>query len=195
MNFLAHTFLSRHNNEWMIGNFIADDVKGKKYLDYPQKISEGILMHRAIDDFTDHHSVISHSKNILRPKHGLYSGVIIDIFYDHFLAKNWNDYSKENLEDFIQNAYRVFQSYESVLPERTRNMLKYMMAHNWLLSYANLDGINRALSGMARRTKYPSHMDEAINDLIKQYSDFENDFQIFFPLLEKFVEDKFEFNT
>jgi acyl carrier protein phosphodiesterase len=192
MNFLAHTFLSRHNNEWMIGNFIADNVKGKKYLEYTTKISEGILMHRAIDDFTDHHPDILHSKNILRPKHGLYSGVIVDIFCDHFLAKNWSDYSNEKLDDFIQNAYHVFQLYESILPERNKNILKYMIAHNWLLSYANPDGINRALSGMAKRSKYPSHMDEAINDLLKYYSDFENDFKSFFPQLEKFVVEKFK---
>jgi len=106
MNHLAHLFLSQHSEKMMIGNFIADGVKGKKYLDYEEEIARGIMMHREIDTFTDSHPIVSKSKRFFRERYGLFSPVLIDLFYDHYLARNWTSYNATPLADFAANAYR-----------------------------------------------------------------------------------------
>jgi acyl carrier protein phosphodiesterase len=110
----------------MVGNFIADAVKGKKYLEYEEEISKGIIMHREIDTFTDSHEIVSHSKRFFRSRYGLFSSVLIDLFYDHFLAKNWNTYSEQSLSSFADHAYHVFEKYLSIMPDRNRMMFPYM---------------------------------------------------------------------
>ena len=92
MNFLAHLFLSGEPGELMVGNFIADSVKGNAMNDFSEGIQKGIILHRAIDTFTDSHNEMQKSKERLRPRYKKYAPVITDIFYDHFLAVNWQDY-------------------------------------------------------------------------------------------------------
>jgi acyl carrier protein phosphodiesterase len=100
MNFLAHIYLSGNDNLLKIGNFMADSIRGNHYLDYPDSLRKGILLHRHIDTFTDSHPIYRKSKHRLHSKYGHYSGVIMDIVYDHFLSKNWSVYSNEKLEDY-----------------------------------------------------------------------------------------------
>jgi acyl carrier protein phosphodiesterase len=194
MNFLAHLYLSRHSEKLMVGNFIADGVKGKKYLLFEKEIASGILMHRAIDTFTDQHPVAHHSKSLLREKFGLLSGVIIDVFYDHFLAVNWQTYSDESLEKFTTTCYAVLFKNENSLPERNRKMLFYMSCENWLLSYADIDGIRSALTGMSRRIKFENKLFEAADELEKNYNALKNDFTEFFPQLISHVKGRENLN-
>lgn len=184
MNFLAHLYLSGDNTKIITGNFIGDFVKGRSALEkFENEIIKGIELHRAIDEFTDTHEVVSQSKNRLRPKYRHYSGVIVDVFYDHFLARNWNDYHPDPLPDFAEKAYRTIESFDAILPVAVKHMLPYMISGNWLVNYANVEGIHRALSGMAQRTPYKSKMEEAAADLTKHYAEFKSEFDIFFPLL------------
>src|SRR5437868_3644589 len=111
MNHLAHLYLSIESEEWMVGGFIADEVKGKNYQTYQKGIADGILLHRFIDEFTDEHSIVRQSKSHLRPQFGLFSGLIVDMYYDHFLAKNWSVYSPEPLRVFTERCYIVFEKY------------------------------------------------------------------------------------
>jgi acyl carrier protein phosphodiesterase len=189
MNFLAHLYLSRHSEKLMVGNFIADGIKGKKYLLFEKDIAGGIIMHRAIDTFTDQHPIAHHSKSLLREKFGLLSGVIIDVFYDHFLAANWQSYSNESLEKFTSSCYAILFKNENSLPEKNRKMLFYMSRENWLLSYADIDGIRSALTGMSRRVKFENKLFEATDELEKNYNAFKNDFTEFFPQLINHVKD------
>src|SRR5215216_5596818 len=162
MNFLAHVYLSGENTKLMVGNFIADFVKGRNALEkFSPEIAKGIDLHRAIDEFTDTHPVVAQSKNRLRPKYRHYSGVIVDVFYDHFLARNWNTYHTEPLSDFAARTYRTIESFGPILPAGVKYMLPYMIKGNWLVNYGQTEGIHRALSGMARRTPYHSKMEEA----------------------------------
>lgn len=185
MNFLAHLHLSGNNPKIMIGNFMGDFVKGRAYLNqYDSEIIKGIDLHRSIDEFTDSHPIVTQSKNRLRPTYRHYSGVITDVFYDHFLAANWNQFHPLPLAQFAQQAYQTIQSFDAELPAELNHMMPYMVNGNWLLNYSNIEGIHRALSGMARRTPYQSKMDEAVNDLREHYDAFENEFMEFFPLLE-----------
>src|SRR4051812_26403191 len=126
MNFLAHIYLSGKDDQLMIGNFIADFVKGNKKNDYPDKICKGIELHRGIDDFTDHHEVTGRSKDKLRSKYGKYSGIIVDIYYDHFLAANFQLYSEEPLQQFSENTYRILKENWNKLPPRVHYFLPFM---------------------------------------------------------------------
>ena len=190
MNFLAHIYLSGHDQQLMIGNFIADFVKGNKKDAYPVRIKQGIELHRAIDDFTDHHEVTGKSKDRLRASYGKYSGVITDLYYDHFLAAGFSNYHNISLLDFSKRTYDVLNQHWDVLPEGVQYFLPFMIERNWLLNYATLEGIGRALTGLSKRVSFENKMDQSVNDLIEKYGDFKNDFNEFFPELEKFVKVK-----
>lgn len=187
MNFLAHLYLSGNSTELMIGNFIGDSVKGKDYEKYDNGIIEGIKLHRKIDEFTDSNEVVFKSKIRLRPNYHKYAGVIVDIFYDHFLAANWTDYSPMPLNEYAQSVYDIMTDNIENFPERIKRMLPYIISGNWLEGYAKIDGIDRALKGMATRTKFRSNMEHAAGDLKKDYHLYESEFKAFFPELIKYV--------
>ena len=190
MNYLAHIYLSGDNETIRIGNFMADHIKGNKYKSYPEDIQKGVLLHRQIDSFTDAHKITRISKRRLNDRYGLYRGVIIDILYDHFLAKNWSLYSKTPLPEYTTAFYELLMEHYEILPEKIKHMSKYMIRDDWLASYAYKEGIQQVLSGMNRRTGGISNMDLAINDLEMHYDDFENDFTLFFKELNEFTTNK-----
>ena len=184
MNFLAHIYLSGDDDFVKIGNFMADSIRGSQYLDYPNSLQKGILLHRHIDSFTDAHPIYRKSKHRLHEKYGHYSGVIMDIAYDHFLAKNWSKYSNEKLEDYAADFYQLIQDNYEILTERTKGMLPYMIGRNWLVSYATIAGLEMILFQMDYRTKHRAHMQEAIVEIQDFYAEFESEFFQFFEELE-----------
>jgi acyl carrier protein phosphodiesterase len=190
MNFLAHIYLSGDNDFIKIGNFMADGIRGTDYLKFPNDIKKGILLHRQIDTFTDAHLIYRKSKHRLHEKYGHYSGVIMDILYDHFLAKNWKKYSSEKLENYASNFYKSLFDNEKILTERTKNMLPYMYDKNWLVSYATIAGIEMILFQMDFRTKHRANMQEAIVELKQFYNEFESEFVVFFKDLITFSNKK-----
>lgn len=174
----------------MIGNFIADFVKGKKKDAYPSRIRQGIELHRAIDDFTDHHGITGKSKSRLRASYGKYSGVITDLYYDHFLAAGFSNYHVLSLDEFSNKTYSIIRENWNVLPEGVHYFFPYMVERNWLLNYATVDGIGRALAGLSKRVSFENKMDQSVHDLREHYEFFENDFREFFPELIRFVNEK-----
>ncbi|MGH2664636.1 ACP phosphodiesterase [Flavobacterium sp.] len=190
MNFLAHIYLSGDNDLMKIGNFMADGIRGNDYMNFPEEIKKGILLHRAIDTFTDAHPMYRKSKHRLHQKYGHYAGVIMDIVYDHFLAKNWFAYTDEPLDDYADRFYQSLKDNYDSLTEKTKGMLPYMMARNWLLSYATLAGLEMILFQMDHRTKNRVHMQEAIVELQEYYSDFESEFTSFFAELQLHCHEK-----
>ena len=194
MNFLAHIYLSGNNDYIKIGNFMADGIKGDDYNNFPDAIKKGILLHRAIDSYTDMHPVFRKSKHRLHEKYGHYSGVIMDIFYDHFLAKNWNSYSKTPLATYINDFYQLLQTHFDELTLKIQKMYPNMVQQNWLLSYATVEGIGTILYQMDYRTKFQSKMQYAIEELVLFYNEFEEEFTLFFEdirqmALEKIMND------
>lgn len=187
MNFLAHAYLSGTDEKVLIGNFIGDFVKGKQFNEYDSGIQKGIIIHREIDRYTDTHPVVSHSKSILKDKYRHYSGVIVDIFYDHFLAKNWSVYHEKDLLSFTKKVYDTMLAHKDLLPKRVMEVLGYMIRGNWLYNYSFLEGIQQVMNGMSNRTKFDSGMEHAVIDLEAHYKDFEEDFTKFFPDLINFV--------
>lgn len=192
MNFLAHIYLSGDDDFVKIGNFMADSIRGSQYLDYPNSLQKGILLHRHIDSFTDAHPIYRKSKHRLHEKYGHYSGVIMDIAYDHFLAKNWSKYSNEKLEDYAADFYKLMQDNYEILTERTKGMLPYMIGRNWLVSYATIAGLEMILFQMDYRTKHRAHMQEAIVEIQNFYTEFESEFFQFFEELVLSCQQKFK---
>lgn len=190
MNFLAHIYLSGENTNIKIGNFIADGIRGKAYLDYQKDIQTGILLHREIDTFTDAHQTVRQSTKRLHKNYGHYSGVIVDILYDHFLAKNWKDYSPTPLKEFTEIFYDELEANFDILPSRIQHLMPYMIADNWIYNYRSIEGITRVLEGMNRRTKNRSKMNNAVNELQEFYEEFETEFTSFFKELIIFSQQK-----
>lgn len=186
MNFLAHIYLSGEDPEVQIGNFMADAVKGNSYRNFNPKVQSGILLHRFIDSYTDAHPVFRKSKSRLHGKQfGHYSGVIMDLFYDHFLAANWSEFHAKTLEIYVAEFYQVISQYKETTPERTQHLIPYMISQNWLLQYQSIEGLNTILGQMNRRTKGRSNMDQAAEELQKHYHLFEMEFFDFFKMIQK----------
>lgn len=187
MNYLAHIYLSFGDNELTIGNFIADSIRGNKYKHLPEKIQKGIMLHRAIDTYTDKHPIVRQSTKRLHENYSHYSGVIVDIFYDHFLAKNWDMYSEVPLKKYVNDFYLLLDENYELLPMGVKRMMPHMIADNWIYNYSKMSGISRVLHGINRRTKNKSKMNFAILDLEEHYSLFEEEFSIFFNDLITYV--------
>jgi len=190
MNFLAHLYLSQNNTNILIGNFIADHIRGNNFLMFSKEIQQGIFLHREIDTFTDAHEIVRKSKRRLHKRYRHYNGVIIDILYDHFLAKNWTNYSVIPLDIYTQGIYNLFTKKATELPVKSQQFITYMIEYDILYNYQFEDGIERVLKGMNNRTKGKSQMDLAIEDLKELSPELENDFTLFFEDLQEFTNQK-----
>lgn len=188
MNFLAHLYLSDNDPELAIGNFIADFIKGSGLDNYPESIKNGILLHRSIDDYTDNHPIVLESKKRLQPIYRHYSGVIVDIYYDHFLALDWLKFSSINLREFVDQQYELLTNNKKILPKSTQHMLPHMIAHDWLYNYQYFEGIQRVMKGMASRTRFNSKMEQSVKELKLYHDEFRSEFHAFFPELEDHVQ-------
>jgi len=179
MNYLAHLYLSGEDEATMVGNFIGDYVKGKNYEKFPADIQKGILLHRQIDSFTDQHSKFREAKKLLNGDYGLYSGIVIDLFYDHFLAKNWNRYSSLTLREFAKYSHAILLSYFRYLPKQVQDFLPFLIQHRRLESYAATNGIQKSLEIMSRYTSLPENSEKAIKVMQSNLYFFEKNFAEF----------------
>ena len=187
MNFLAHVYLSGNNTPLAIGNLIADRVKGNDLSNYDPLIRQGIMLHREIDQYTDSHPFFKKSASLLFPKYRHYGRVIVDMFYDHFLAANWSRFHKQSLEHYSQNFYKSLKNYSEQLPEDIQKMLFFLVRDDWFLKYKSVDGLDNILKKMAKRTRFESKMDVATKDLELHYVELKHNFFIFMPDLIQFT--------
>ncbi len=169
---------------------MADGIRGRQFENFPKEIQKGILLHRAIDTFTDAHPIFRESTKRLHERYHHYAGVIVDIFYDHFLAKNWANYSDEDLDEYVARFYQSLHTHHDLLSERTKEILPYMEQQNWLSSYQSIEGIERILTQMDRRTKNSSNMRFASEELTLYYADFEKEFTSFFEEVKIYCSSK-----
>ncbi len=188
MNFLAHLYLSGDERDTILGNLIADSVKGNDYENFRPGVKAGILLHRKIDVFTDEHPVVERSKERIRHRYHKFSGVVVDMFYDHFLAAQWEKYSAKDLYDVTVSAYEILLSNFLILPARIKRILPFMLASNWLYSYRDLKMMERYFRGMSKRASFYSGMENAVDDLKEHYEGFSEDFSAFFPDIIRFVD-------
>ncbi|MGB3651819.1 MAG: ACP phosphodiesterase [Rivularia sp. (in: cyanobacteria)] len=183
MNYLAHLFLSDGTPESLIGNLLGDFVKGSIESIYSKEIIKGIYLHRKIDSYTDSHRIFRSSKRLIGIGRSRFSGIMIDVFYDRFLAQNWSNYSTISLNDFTNHVYKVLLENKSILPERLKSILPDMIAHDWLASYRKISTIDRAINGLSRRIKRENNLFGGVEELIFNYQQLQADFSAFFPEL------------
>lgn len=189
MNFLAHAFLADPRPESILGNLIADFLKGRAAEVLPEGIRDGIRLHRRVDAFADRHPVFRHSSHRLRPRWGRYSGILIDMFYDHFLAADWERYADQSLRGFADHVYGVLRNHADHLPERIQTAARRMIHCDWLVSYADLEKLETSLNRLSRRSRNPNlRLDRAMHDLDARYESLRRDFRAFFPDLIAFAE-------
>jgi acyl carrier protein phosphodiesterase len=189
MNYLAHAYLSFGLPEITVGGLISDFVKGKKKFDYPDKIQQGISLHRAIDTFTDTHAITQKAKSFFREAYGLYSGPITDVIYDYFVANDpllWPA-GERQLNDFALKTYDRVGGLQSWLPDRFARMFHYMHTQNWLYNYRFKEGLFNSLSGLSRRASYMGDAGPACRIFEEQYSGLQNCYEAFFPELKDFA--------
>lgn len=196
MNLLAHLFLTRNSDpDRMVGNFIADRVKGKAYQKHPPRVARGIILHRMIDSYTDEHPKTQKSKELLHPYHGKWAGVVIDILNDHFLATEWDHYSPhEKLDDFAKRMHRILGGKRQRMSKKDLWVLDRMIRDQWLLGYRDKEGIRRAFYGLSERTG-DKGFQAAIDTLEQLEHPLRENFKAFFPDLIKEVEQALEHET
>ena len=192
MNFLAHLYLSGDSPELLVGNLMGDFVKGRLKGNFAPGIEKGILLHRAIDSFAGRNPHFLQSKRRLDQRFGLYRGVLVDLFYDHFLAAHWEDYADKSLPDSITDARRILRRHREVLPGRLLRVMPSMF-EEWLPSYREIGGIAAALGRMSQfRIKRANHLAEGVDELRRHYNELDADFVEFFPEMMEFSADWLE---
>jgi len=179
MNFLAHVYLSEDNFSLAVGNLIADRVKGKDLTNFSPMIQKGILLHRKIDTFTDHHPLFKECVSILFPIYRHYSRVIIDIYFDHFLASNWDKYNSKNLKVFSNEFYDALKIESENFPENIKNFSRTLIFYNWFDSYKTITDLELILTQMEQRTRFLSKLSASKKQLKGNYTYFHNHFSSF----------------
>lgn len=187
MNFLAHLYLCDRTDEALLGSLYGDFMKGYRVTDFVPEIQQGIRLHQYIDTFTDDHVVFRRSKRRIHPDRRRYAGVLIDIFYDHFLALHWSDYSSQSLEAFTQEVYRVLERHYEILPGRLKQIAPHLVRDNWLMAYANELGLHQTFQRLAQRIQRQNQVSHSLDDLRTHRMMLYQDFCSFFPELQAAV--------
>lgn len=185
MNFLAHAWLSFGRPEVLVGNMVSDFVKGKKKFDYPLLIQHGIQLHRETDAFTDAHPATAEAKEFFRPHYRLYSGAVVDVLYDYFLANDESVFPEGSLLPFSEKVYQTLESFSDRLPDRFRYMLRYMKSENWLYNYRTEAGIEKSLHGLARRAERMPSSDAAFEIFLKRRAELQRCYVAFAPAVKE----------
>lgn len=188
MNYLAHLYLAKDSDELIVGNFIGDFVKGKLKDQFPAPIMRGIVLHRKIDSYTDSHAATKRSRKLVSVERRKYAGVLIDIFFDHFLSLKWDDYSDVPLPEFTSRVCRSLEKYEDLLPEDAGKLLPAIRDRNWLGRYRNVDDLKGVFTGLSRRVRRENPLPGSEQELIANYRSFEANFDIFFPQLIEYTD-------
>lgn len=187
MNYLAHLYLSEDTPESLVGNLMGDFVRGGDLSRYGEEIARGIALHRRIDAFTDAHEVVRESKRRISAGNRRYAGVLVDLFYDHFLAREWDRYSPEPLPRFAARVYGALEQHHALLPERLQAVAIRMAAGDWLVSYREVSSIGAVLERMSGRLTRENSLPRGIEDLTARYEELGADFERFFPDLVEYV--------
>ena len=187
MNYLAHLYLSEPAEDAWLGSLLGDFVKGPLDGRYGERITRAIALHRRIDSFTDAHAVVLRSKSRVSPRRRRYAGIMVDMFYDHFLAKYWQEFHDEPIGVFTGRIYRLLDERRAMLPDRLQSMAPNMARSDWLASYAHVSSIRGALDRMGGRLKGENRLLDSADELIEHYGDLENDFRAFMPEVMRFA--------
>ena len=182
-----HLFLAGPGHEHQLGGLMGDFVKGPIPDDLPRGIAQGLHLHRRIDTFSHTNLHTRRSRNRLDPKYGHGRGIIVDIFYDHFLASEWSNYSDVPLDEFAEKIYSILEERQATFPPRMQRSMSYMVSSRLLQSYRDIDGVRRALAGIETRLRRPSRLAESVRELELNHAAMREDFRAYLPELVAFV--------
>jgi acyl carrier protein phosphodiesterase len=191
LNFLAHLYLCDGAPQSLIGSIMPDLIRGKLPPELPPPVLAAAHQHRKIDAFTDTHPIVARSKHRFAATQGRYSGILVDVFYDHFLASDWPRWSTEPLDAFIQRVHAAFRTHQHLMPDTMRYPINRMIEQDWLASYATIEGIELALTRLSarlsQRFEREVHLETAIPDLRHHDAALRDDFNAFFPHLKRYA--------
>ena len=188
MNYLAHAYLSFNDPDILAGNMINDYVKGKQKFDYSDAIQKGMTLHRAIDEFTDHHAATRQAKQFFKADYRLYAGAFVDVLYDHFLALDKNEFANgDQLNSFCQVTYSSLQTNVAIMPQKFQQLFPYMQSQNWLYNYQYKEGIEKSFGGLVKRAAYLSESSTAFKIFNQHYNALQICYNNFFPELKQFA--------
>ena len=188
MNFLFHMLLSGEDDQILVGNFMGDFVKGPLVGRFPERIRQGVLLHRRIDSFATRDDLFQQSRRRLDPQYGLYRGVLVDLFYDHFLVAEWPNWSDEPFEQYLVRTRLIIERQRAELPERLQNLVPVIF-EELLPSYGEVSGIGVALERMSRRVTRVNPLAGGEVELLRHYDELHTDFRGFMPLVRRFAAD------
>jgi acyl carrier protein phosphodiesterase len=187
VNYLAHLYLSEPTEDAWLGSLLGDFVKGPLDGRHGEEVTRAIILHRKIDTFTDAHPVVLQSKSRISAQRRRYAGIMIDMFYDHFLAKYWDEFHDEPLGQFTTRIYALLDQRHSALPEKLQRMAPHMAQLDWLGSYADISSIHTALDRMGRRLTRENRLLNSADELAQNYAGLEADFRAFLPQVRQFA--------
>lgn len=190
MNYLAHVFLSHDTAAAITGAMLGDFVKGRVPEHWGADVDAAIQLHRAVDRYTDRHPAVQACRVLVSSERRRFAGIMIDVFFDHFLARDWSRYYDRPLGEFTQTVYAVLLSGRRAFPPRFQRILPAMVRDDWLAAYRDVSAVNAALNGISRRFRYPERalaLRDAIVELERHYASFAAHFGEFFPQLQAFV--------
>lgn len=189
MNFLAHALLAGNSPALVVGGVVGDWIKGPLPAGLPEDLARGVALHRAIDVFAETHPAFCASRARMSAGRRRYAGVLVDIFYDHLLARDWAQYCEDGLGDYCTGVYRQIAERRHHLPDSAHHALELMAREDWLQSYTGLEGIADVLARMSRRARQPNPLAGGEADFVAAAEGFERDFRAWLPDAQRFVAD------
>lgn len=181
MNFLAHLFLSGSNDDWMVGNYLGDFLNKRQIISLQEEVRRGVELHRLIDSFTDTHPEVEKACGICRSKHRKYAPILVDIYFDYLLSKNWNRFSAVPLRTFADQAYRVLLQAAPTFPKATMDQTRRMIAGDWLMSYGKYQGLEFVMNKLKNRVSKPDQLNDAVETMKEHEKKLNEYFMSFFP--------------
>jgi acyl carrier protein phosphodiesterase len=185
VNWLAHLYLSEPSAEFRLGNILPDLAPARELTGLVPEIQRGIACHHRIDAFTDRHPLVRQTVNLIAPPHRRYASIVVDLYFDHLLASAWSDFSATPLQTFVHESYDSFVPFYPILPEPTPEILRRMVAQDWLCSYVTIDGLELALKRVGARFKTPVDMVPAVAQLQTHEAQVRANFRIFLEELRE----------
>ena len=181
MNFLAHLFLSGSNDDWMVGNYLGDFLNKRQIISLQEEVRRGVELHRLIDSFTDTHPEVEKACGICRSKHRKYAPILVDIYFDYLLSKNWNRFSAVPLRTFADQAYRILLQAAPTFPKATMDQTQRMIAGDWLMSYGKYQGLEFVMNKLKNRVSKPDQLNDAVETMKEHEKKLNEYFMNFFP--------------
>lgn len=189
---LLQIYLAGGRKEMIVGDFIAAVKTIKDTSLYPKEIQDGFTLYQTINDFAEVDPAVLESRKRLNPKYSKYSLSIIEFFYDHFLAANWSSYSSTSLEKFSMDIYKTLLEHQKMLPYKAKYFLPRMIRGNWLQKFKTVGGVHQVINQMDIKSTKLTHIVSAFEDLISDYTEFQQDFQDFLPRLATYLSNRLE---